>query len=73
MMTATVAATSGGGTPTGVIDFFNGSNEIGFANLSGGVATFKHNPSSLALGPYEITAIYSGDGTLQPPPRRRKL
>jgi uncharacterized repeat protein (TIGR03803 family) len=73
MMTATVAATSGGGTPTGVIDFFNGSNEIGFANLSGGVATFNYNPSSLALGPYEITAIYSGDGTLQPPPRRRKL
>jgi uncharacterized repeat protein (TIGR03803 family) len=63
VMTATVAPTSGSGTPTGVADFFNGSDEIGFANLSGGVATFTYNPGSLALGTYQVTAIYSGDGT----------
>jgi uncharacterized repeat protein (TIGR03803 family) len=63
VMTAAVAPSSGSGTPTGVVDFFNGSNEIGFANLNGGVATYSYNPSNLAVDTYQITAIYSGDGT----------
>jgi uncharacterized repeat protein (TIGR03803 family) len=63
VMTATVAPTSGSGTPTGVVAFFNGSNEVGFANLGGGVATYNYNPSSLAINIYQITAIYSGDTT----------
>jgi len=62
-MTATVTPTSGGGTPTGVVAFFNGSSEVESSNLSGGVATYDYNPSSLALNTYPITAIYSGDGT----------
>ncbi len=60
VMTATVAPSSGSGTPTGVVAFFNGSSELGSLNLSGGAATFDYNPSSLALNPYPITAIYSG-------------
>src|ERR1035438_9403239 len=63
VMTATVAPTSGSGTPTGVVAFFNGSSELGSSNLSGGAATFDYNPSSLALNTYPISAIYSGDGT----------
>ncbi len=63
VMTATVAPTSGSGTPTGVVAFFNGSSEVESSNLSGGTATFDYNPSSLALNSYPITAIYSGDGT----------
>jgi uncharacterized repeat protein (TIGR03803 family) len=63
VMTATVAPTSGSGTPTGVVAFFNGSSEVGSTNLSGGVAAFDYNPSGLALNTYPITAIYSGDGT----------
>jgi hypothetical protein len=62
-MTATVAPTSGSGTPTGVVAFFNGSGEVGSSNLSGGAASFDYNPSSLALNTYPITAVYSGDGT----------
>ncbi|MGB7862147.1 MAG: choice-of-anchor tandem repeat GloVer-containing protein [Candidatus Sulfotelmatobacter sp.] len=62
-MTATVAPTSGSGTPTGVVAFFNGSSEVGSLNLTSGAASFYYNPSGLALGTYPITAIYSGDGT----------
>jgi len=63
VMTATVASTSGSGTPTGGVAFFNGSGEVGSSNLSGGAASFDYNPSSLALNTYAITAVYSGDGT----------
>jgi uncharacterized repeat protein (TIGR03803 family) len=63
VMTATVAPGSGSGTPTGVVAFFNGSSEVGSSNLAGGTATFDYNPSSLALGTYPMTAIYSGDNT----------
>lgn len=63
VMTATVAPASGRGTPTGVVAFFNGSNEVGSTIMSGGVATYNYNPGSLALDTYQISAIYSGDGT----------
>jgi uncharacterized repeat protein (TIGR03803 family) len=63
VMTVTVAPASGSGTPTGVVAFYNGSNEVGIANLTGGIATFNYNPSGLAVNTYQITAIYSGDGT----------
>ena len=62
VMTATVTPASGNGVPTGVVAFFHGS-ELAPSNLSGGVASFDYNPSSLALNTYQITAIYSGDGT----------
>lgn len=63
VMTAQVAPTAGSGSPTGVVAFYSGSNEIGSASLSGGVATYSYNPGNLALGAYSITAIYSGDAT----------
>jgi YVTN family beta-propeller protein len=62
VMTATVTPVSGGGTPTGSVTYFNGSTQIGTATLNGGgVGTFNYNPSSLAVGIYSITAVYSGD------------
>ncbi|MGA8271841.1 MAG: choice-of-anchor tandem repeat GloVer-containing protein [Candidatus Sulfotelmatobacter sp.] len=63
VITAKVAPASGSGTPSGVVDFYNGSTQIGLANLSGGVATYNYNPSSLAVDTYPITASYSGDAT----------
>ncbi len=64
-MTATVAPASGSGTPTGVVGFFiyTSSHALGFANMTGGVATFDYNPSTLAVNSYPYFAIYSGDGT----------
>jgi len=61
VMTATVTPVSGSGTPTGTVTFFNNSTQVGTATLSGGVGTFNYNPSSLAVGIYSITAVYSGD------------
>ncbi len=61
VMTATVTPVSGGGTPAGSVTFFNGSTQVGTTTLSGGVGTFNYNPSSLAVGIYSITAVYSGD------------
>jgi YVTN family beta-propeller protein len=66
VMTATVTPVSGGGTPTGSVTYFNGSTQIGTVTLSGGVGTFNYNPSSLAVGIYSITAVYSGDSTFSP-------
>ena len=60
VMTATVTPI-GGGTPTGSVTYFNGSTQVGTTTLSGGVGTFNYNPSSLAVGIYSITAVYSGD------------
>ena len=56
VITATV--TSSGGTPTGNVNFFNGSVMIGTGALSNGTATFNYNPSALAGGAYSITASY---------------
>jgi YVTN family beta-propeller protein len=66
VMTATVSPVSGGGTPTGSVTYFNGSTQIGTTTLSGGVGTSNYNPSSLAVGIYSITAVYSGDSTFSP-------
>ena len=59
--TATVAAGSGySGTPTGTVDFYDGSTYLGTGTLSGGVATFA--TSALAVGSHSIIGYYSGDG-----------
>ena len=59
--TATVSVNSpGAGTPTGSVDFFDGSNMIGAGTLSGGTATFSTN--TLTVGSHAITAAYLGDG-----------
>ena len=58
--TATLTATGGGATPTGTIQFQNNAVNMGApVALAGGVATYSI--SSLAVGSYPITAIYSGD------------
>ena len=59
--TATVAAVApGSGTPTGTVNFLDGSTQIGTGTLdSTGVATF--GDSALAVGTHSITAVYAGD------------
>jgi Bacterial Ig-like domain (group 3)/Beta-propeller repeat len=58
--TATVAAMApGAGTPTGSVDFFDGTTQIGSGTLSAGVATFA--TTALPVGTHSITAQYAGD------------
>ncbi len=57
--TATVAPQAGG-TPTGTVQFFDGTTALsGAVTLSGGVATFT--TSSLAIATHNITAQYVPD------------
>lgn len=63
MLTATVTSASGGGTPSGTVAFFNGTDEVGWGNISSGVATFLYFFESPTVTTYQITAVYSGDGT----------
>jgi hypothetical protein len=55
--TATVSRMAG--TPTGTVNFEDGTTVLGSAALSAGVCTFT--TSSLAAGSHAITAVYSGD------------
>ena len=60
----TFAATVGGigGTPTGTVVFYDGTNNLGIGTLSGsGVATASTSALSADGSPYSITAVYSGD------------
>jgi ELWxxDGT repeat protein len=61
--TATVSVAPGSGTPTGTVDFKEGSNDLtpGGVTLAGSQATFS--TAALAVGSNTITAVYSGDGT----------
>ena len=63
--TVTVAPTSGTGTPTGTVNFVEGSTTLASSVSlnSSGEATFS--TSSLATGSNTITANYSGDTTFQ--------
>ncbi len=52
--------TSNSGTPTGSVQFFDGTNSLGTSTLNAaGVATY--NTSSLSVGQHNISAVYSGD------------
>jgi len=62
-ITAKVAPTTGAGTPTGTITFFNGTTQLSQVALLSGTASFSYNTSSLAVGTYPITATYSGDSS----------
>jgi trimeric autotransporter adhesin len=58
-LTATVQAVSpGAGTPTGTVEFLNGTTMLGSASLSSGSGFI--NTSALALGANSITVQYSG-------------
>jgi photosystem II stability/assembly factor-like uncharacterized protein len=63
VMTARVAPTTGTGTPTGSVNFFENGTSVGSGTLSSGTATFNYNPSALVAGTYSITAQYGGDMT----------
>jgi hypothetical protein len=59
--TATLtAAAPGSGTPTGTVEFMDGSTTLRTATLTGGKATFQ--TSTLSTGSQLITAVYGGDG-----------
>src|SRR5208282_6069863 len=62
--TASVAPTSGRGTPTGTVSFSDGANLIGTAALNSRTASYT--TSSLANGSHSITAAYSGDSNFAP-------
>ena len=62
--TAQVTRTSGSGTPTGSVDFKDGTTLLQTVPVSGGGASLLTSPSllnSLAPGAHTITAFYSGD------------
>ncbi|MER6334871.1 Ig-like domain repeat protein, partial [Streptomyces sp. NPDC001034] len=62
LLTATVTVVApGGGTPTGVVSFFDGATLLGTGTLSGGVATFS--TSALTLGTHSLTATYAGSSS----------
>ncbi|MGP0067913.1 MAG: Ig-like domain repeat protein, partial [Isosphaeraceae bacterium] len=59
-LTAKVAAVSpGAGTPTGTVNFYSGSTELGTGTLSDGVASYS--TATLPIGSSSITADYQGD------------
>lgn len=61
-LTATVAPTTSGlGTPTGTVEFLNGSSEIETIRMTNGVATLT--TSALPVGNDSITALYESDNT----------
>src|SRR5271165_2240835 len=62
--TATVSSNSGSGTPTGTVQFLDGSTLLGTVSLNGGSAVFS--TSTLAMGMHSITAAYSGDADFNP-------
>jgi hypothetical protein len=65
LVTFTVAVTSTGVTPTGIVTFLDGATTIGTATLnSAGVALFP--TQSLASGTHIITASYAGDSNTAP-------
>jgi hypothetical protein len=57
---ATVAPTTGSGSPTGTVTFLDGSTTLGTGTLASGTASFT---GSLAAGSHSITASYGGDTT----------
>jgi hypothetical protein len=59
-LTLTASVTANGGTPTGVVNFYNGGSLLGAGQVSAaGVATYS--TSTLAVGSYSLTATYEGD------------
>jgi hypothetical protein len=56
---ATVVPTTGGGSPTGTVAFFDAATQLGAGTLTSGSATYA--TSALSAGSHTITAQYSGD------------
>jgi hypothetical protein len=56
----TASVTSGYGTPTGAVNFLDGSTVLGSAALNAGQASITI--STLAVGSHQLSAAYPGDG-----------
>src|SRR5207253_1786541 len=63
-LTITANVSGSYGTPTGTVQFFDGSTWLGAATLSRGSGSF--NTSSLAVGTHSIGVSYSGDSNYSP-------
>lgn len=63
-VTFTASVAGSGGTPSGTINFLDGTTSIGSGTLNGGQATV--NISALTVGSHSITAQYTGDTTFAP-------
>jgi Bacterial Ig-like domain (group 3)/FG-GAP-like repeat len=60
--TATITGASGStGTPTGSVNFLDGTTSLHSVTLTSGAATYT--TTALAAGSHSITAVYSGDST----------
>jgi hypothetical protein len=65
ILNATVAASGGGGgSPTGVVTFSDGTVSLGTAPITAGAASLS--VTSLAPGSHSITVAYGGDGNFLP-------
>jgi len=63
-VTFTAKVTATVGSPTGTVNFLDGTTVLGSGTLGSGVATFT--TSSLALGTHTISAAYLGDVNFAP-------
>jgi hypothetical protein len=63
-VTFTATVMSSGGTPTGIVTFYDGATVLGNGLLSGGTASFGW--PLLSAGDHTITAKYNGDGYFTP-------
>jgi len=63
-VTFTAMVTSGSGTPTGTVIFYDGTTAIGNATLASGSGSISS--SSLPAGSNSITAAYQGSGAFEP-------
>ena len=61
VVTFAAQVSSGAGTPTGTVIFYDGSAALGSTTLTNGIASFPI--ASLAVGSHSITAAYQGSGS----------
>jgi Bacterial Ig-like domain (group 3)/FG-GAP-like repeat len=63
--TAIITGASGStGTPTGTVNFLDGTTSLGTGTLTSGIATYT--TTALAAGSHSVTAVYSGDAAFSP-------
>jgi sugar lactone lactonase YvrE len=60
-VTLTVTVSSSLSTPTGGVDFYDGTTLLASGTLASGIATYA--TASLTAGTHSITAVYAGDST----------
>jgi hypothetical protein len=65
-MTATVSHTTGPGSPSGTVAFYDGATKLATVTLSastGGSSTASYLTTALAAATHPLTVVYSGDQT----------